>query len=443
MKPLNIAHYPLSIKRGRSDLIGLYALFLLLTLNPFHFLVTEKFVYYREFFAMIFGVLWIYKGTTTKKAFTSCPKVRREVFYLILFPLLLILFAIVDTGRNLYSSDYLGASMVLETVNPSLYVLRNAFLYIPMALYFSVRGITEKEVHGIALITMVVAPFSIISFLNYSKIATVQTLYLVAQLGGQGLSYNSYIPYLTFPILSAMYLISSRSNMVIKLVSIAVLLIISIYILFSTSRQSFLFVVICGIVFFLKIKEIQGVKKTVFFCIILMVGAFILQNVAAKHYFSQKFIDRYTSVSGMSETSRLEIAKKGLELLQPHEYLIGAGLSSVIVSGPHNDYIRWLQRIGIFATVIGFLPFLLAVRKGYLRIRYSRFNALNIYVFLSIFFTLYHSLFGYPREDAYQTLYCFLGLAMWLGIEREKFADLQYSKLKTGQTIQGAVKGGN
>ncbi len=438
MRPLNIAHYPLSSKRSWPDLIGLYALFLLLILNPFHFVVREKFLYYREFFAVLFSILWFFKVMKRTDLY-----VRREVFYLVLFPLLLILFAIVDPGKNLYGSDYSVASMELETVNPGLYVLRNALLYIPMVLYFSVRGITEKEVRRIALITVAVGPFSVITFLNHSEIATVQTIGIVAQFGGRGLAYNSYIPYLTFPILSAMYLIVIRSNIVIKLVLTAVLIALSAYISFSTSRQSVLFVIICGLVFFLKSKEIRLWKKTVFICCILMLATFIFNNITAKYDLSDKFLDRFTSASGAIETKRFEKAKDGLELLQPYEYLIGAGLTSVIVSGPHNDYERWLQRIGIFAAAIGFLPFFIAARKVYARIRYSRFNALNIYVMLSIFFTLYHSFFGYPREDAFQAPYCFLGLAIWLGIQREKFANTQYSKRQACQTFQGAVAGKN
>jgi hypothetical protein len=38
-------------------------------------------------------------------------------------------------------------------------------------------------------------------------------------------------------------------------------------------------------------------------------------------------------------------------------------------------------------------------------------------------------MFGYPREDAYQSIWCFLGVAMWLGHlnfnRRKRMMDLE------------------
>lgn len=56
---------------------------------------------------------------------------------------------------------------------------------------------------------------------------------------------------------------------------------------------------------------------------------------------------------------------KGLDLLSPEDYIFGAGLTSVIVRGPHNDYIRWIQRIGIPGMVLSFLPFVIAFSKNF------------------------------------------------------------------------------
>lgn len=405
-------------KRRWPDLLGLYVLFLLLLMNPFHFVVTEKLSYYREFLVALFSILLFFKVTTTKRLLGRLHKVRKEIFFLVLFPFLLILFAIVDAGKNLYGSDILSASLRLEKVDPILYVLRNAFLYIPMVLYFAVRGLTKKEISQIALVTVIVAPFSVLQYLIYNEIATLQNLGIITQLGGLGLSYNSFLPYLTFPVLSAMYLIATDSNKIIKLISISVIIALSIYILLSAGRQTFLFVIICGLVFFLKSREMKLSIKLVFAVITICIALLVFQHFTAGYKLSDKFLRRYTFASSAIETQRLEIIKDGLTLLQPHEHLMGAGLTSVIFSGPHNDYVRWWQRIGFFAMVLGFLPFFLAARKGYLGIRRHKYNALNIYITLAVVFTLYNSLFGYPREDAFQATYCFLGIAIWLGIER-------------------------
>jgi O-antigen ligase len=109
--------------------------------------------------------------------------------------------------------------------------------------------------------------------------------------------------------------------------------------------------------------------------------------------------------------------KNGLQMLSTQQYVFGAGLSSVIVAGPHNDYIRWTQRIGVLGMLLSFAPFVLALKYNLKAI--MKHNK-SIYFLTSsgLFFTLYHSFFEYPRDDAYQSLYVFLGLALWLAVSR-------------------------
>ena len=63
-------------------------------------------------------------------------------------------------------------------------------------------------------------------------------------------------------------------------------------------------------------------------------------------------------------------------------------------------------------TVISFLPILKMLFKA-LKNLLSKNSSLNIFIFLSIFFTIYNSFFGYPREDANQALVCYLGIGIW------------------------------
>lgn len=125
-------------------------------------------------------------------------------------------------------------------------------------------------------------------------------------------------------------------------------------------------------------------------------------------------------MAGYIETSRFDIMKRGIELIGAKELLFGAGLSSVIVSGPHNDFIRWTQRIGFPAMIISFTPFIISLS----RIVRSMSNQSNLpvlqFLSMAIVFTLFHSFFGYPREDAYQAVYAYLGLGLWLGIAIRK-----------------------
>ncbi|MDP1604383.1 MAG: hypothetical protein Q8M03_14090 [Legionella sp.] len=419
-------------KQGTTvpDQLGLYALFLLIILNPFHFFLFDKVVYYRELLALIFFGLCCQKFFSCGKSiFNQTYAAQTELFFILLFPALLLFFAMFDPGRNLYEVDITGASLHLKTVNPALYVLRNAFLYIPMVVYLALRGLTEQEINKLALITVLIAPISVLSFLYHEQIATIFTLPVLTKLGGgSGLNYNSYVPYLTFPALSAMYLMgSASSSKFVKLISLAILIVLFVYICLSTSRQSVLFVVLSAVVFFLYNRESSLVKKLMFLSIAVLCIFISLQALnrhadlknASEVELHQRMVDKYVTLGGAISTPRIKILQHGLSLLHPSEYLTGAGLSSVINSGPHNDYVRWMQRVGILVMFIGFVPFFLALGQCYRRNYFIKNNALTLYILLSIMFTLYHSFFGYPREDAYQAIYCFLGLAVFCGIKKD------------------------
>jgi hypothetical protein len=417
-------------KDGLLNQSGLYALYLLLILNPFHYLLYDKIVYYREFFAIFFSLLCCFNFFSNKnRALEKLHTMKQEIFYIFLFVLLLALYAIIFPGRDLYNSDITGASLQLKTISPSLYVLRNALVYLPMVLYFALRGFTANEIKRMALLILLIAPFSIIEFLNHYEIATLQTLGSLIMMGGSHLQYNSYVPYLTFPALCAIYILAARNvNSAMKLIAFSILVLLSVYILLTTSRQSVLFVLICGFVFLVMSKESRLMVKIAIASTYLVCTVLLLQCITYDHVPHEVNKGRYTTVQGAFKTSRLEFAKQGLLLLKPHEFITGAGLTSVINSGPHNDFIRWTQRVGLIIMIIGFFPFFYIARTAYKCLFYfkndtitiyKKNNALILYVFLSSLFILYHSIFGYPREDAYQALYCFLSLAMWLGLRND------------------------
>jgi hypothetical protein len=154
----------------KLDLLGLYGLLSFLILNPFHFILYDKFIYYREVFALFFSVLGCLQFFSySKRGFARHYPVRIELFFLLFFCFLLIMFAILDPGRNLYGSDNSGASLQLQSMNPVLYVLRNAFIYIPMVVYFAFRGITESGIRKIAFTTVAIAPFSVLTYIYHFK----------------------------------------------------------------------------------------------------------------------------------------------------------------------------------------------------------------------------------------------------------------------------------
>jgi O-antigen ligase len=133
--------------------------------------------------------------------------------------------------------------------------------------------------------------------------------------------------------------------------------------------------------------------------------------------FPETLINRYFS-SEISESARYEIMVNGIrELTSVSDWIWGKGLSSVIYSGPHNNYIRFVQRIGLIGMLLTFWPFFYVFKKITSKIIHFRnkkwFDSnMAIFSLLCLFFTLFHSFFAYPHEDAYNAPYVWLGLAI-------------------------------
>lgn len=416
---------PFAIFRSRNvlDTVGLFAVLGLLVVNAFHYDIYQTFPLYREFFGCLFVALsgWYFLKKTPVLV-RSRFRMNRTLFYLLLFPGLLFFWSFIDPGVSLYGDYTLGmVSDQLGGTSLWLYVLRNALLYLPMVVYVYFRGLNLKEIRLIALTATIIAPMSIGAFLQHGELTTLARLGAVAELGRKGFAYNSYVPYLTFLVLCGIYLLFSSSSYYIKWIALANVGIASTYCLLTTSRQSVLFIVICFFAFFCLSRD--GINRRGKW---VNLGLAVIVAVALFSYFTQGyelspiFLNRYSNAKGFIETPRLAIAIKGLDKLELIQWFAGAGLTSVIYSGPHNDYVRWTQRVGIPLMIFGFLPFFIAcVRGARLSLRYRTGNSLFIFLVLAVGFTLFHSLFGYPREDANQAVAVYLGLALWFGAYRE------------------------
>ena len=136
--------------------IGIFVLYLLISLVPFHFNLTEypSLLLYRELIAIIFILLILinlYEGKLIDF------KMRSELFFLILFHVLLFFAAFYDPMINLYT-DYWGwVSKTFQAADPRVYIIRNAVLYLPMILYFAIRGLSQEEIKNIAIICIFIA----------------------------------------------------------------------------------------------------------------------------------------------------------------------------------------------------------------------------------------------------------------------------------------------
>ncbi|MDC0309233.1 hypothetical protein OAL72_00630 [bacterium] len=412
------------IFRGRSflDIAGMFIVLGLLVANAFHFSVNNTYLYYRELFGALFTLLII--GHCLLKS-TNVGGLSWPIFYLLLFPVVLIFWSVIDTGISLYgdatmSSEHLQGASQMKLI---MYVLRNALLYLPLVVYLYLRGLNTQEIRLVALIAIVVAPFSISSYLQSGELGKMEmTLGKVAQLGGRGIAYNSYVPYLTFHILCGIYLLFSDGRRLIKVVVLGCVVYTILFVVFSTSRQSTLFVAITFLVFFLAVQGKRQVNKYITIglvsSVLMAILAYFIINIDLDH----KLIERFGSLQGFISdegSQRIMTAAYGISLLDPLEWLLGAGLTSVINSGPHNDYVRWSQRIGIPMMIFGFLPFFMTFVRSFRLVRIRHFdNSLHIFLCLAVGFTLFHSVFGYPREDANQAVAVYMGIAVWLGAYR-------------------------
>lgn len=405
------------------DSIGFFLVVLLLCLIPFHFFLYDKVIYYREFISMLFILLCLGKiRGFDDRVLNNFINFRNPLFILLVFPVILLLWSVIIPVRILYNIDVTQSSLHLTTISTTLYVIRNASLYLPMVFYFYLRGLTCKELRNLSLIIVLMAPLSVLAFLYHYDIATISTLGKLATIYGAGLQYNSYVPYLTFAILCALFLVNQSDNHpIVILVSLLILVILITYLIFSTSRQGLLFVSICIFIFFMMNHEISILKKVQLLLMwFIFVGCFyqlILHDSIIQY--ANFCTNKVTSLANIysHKASRLSIMLHGIKILRVHEWLVGAGLTSVITSGPHSDYIRWIQRLGILGAALGFYPFIVTFFSALNRANVIGHvkNAHSIFMFLAIFFTLYQSIFGYPREDAYQAPFCYLGLAIWFG----------------------------
>ena len=80
----------------------------------------------------------------------------------------------------------------------------------------------------------------------------------------------------------------------------------------------------------------------------------------------------------------------------------------------------YAYHFGLLFMIIAFIPYFLASYKCFIRLRQRVANkVIFIYIWLAIFFILYHSLFGHPREDVYESVWSFLGIAIWLAYTKQ------------------------
>ena len=401
---------------------GLYLILLFLMFVLVHKEVANIFAFYRELFGLAFLVLlFIHKSSYIYQSIIN-RRIIIEIIFLMLFPFIIIITALFDPMNVLYGDPLSeGVTAYDGSVNPKIYVFRNAVIYLPMVFYIAIRGLSKSDINKIAGVTALFAPISIIIYMLTVSDDSLLSQFEQLITGHTGLKpfsieYNTYVPCFAIAGLSILYLMElqyKKYNQIIKVSLISILIFVSMFIFFSTSRQSLLLALIYITIFATKNIFYSRWKNILFYASFGLALYFCYYLIFLQYGENISVTNKLTSE--VLTSPRLRVALDGLAMLHKTEFFTGAGLTSVLVSGPHNDYVRWIQRVGFIYAFISFYPYFSAMYKSFLDVISSKFDSVNLFIFCISLFIIYNSFFGHPREDAYQSIWCFLGISMWLG----------------------------
>ncbi len=394
---------------------GHLVIILFILVHPFHYVAQTGFSYYRE----AFSVLFILAGLIEfgKSGISRIPLV--PVAFMSAFVLALVAVWLLVLDRQLYNGSDETVLDDVALANPGLYVIRNATLYLPLTM---LAGLLPWRLANLRILAQIIATASIASVVGYliykGVIFQPSEIVNVIRYGASGLSYNSYVPYLTFTYACAIFWASQEHRFGYRITPTAICVVLTLYAAASGSRQSTLFIGFTTVSWaFLSPRGSRPLSR-ILLCGYAAILVYILAAVGSTSIENERFATRFLTVESFTESTRASKAAEGANLLTASEYLHGAGLGSVIFGGPHNDYVRWAQRVGIPAMILGFVPYLWAMAvltrawlKGVRSVELT-------FLITACSFVLVHSMFGYPRDDAFQAPYVYLSLGLCIASQR-------------------------
>ena len=200
------------------------------------------------------------------------------------------------------------------------------------------------------------------------------------------IEYNTYVPCFTISVLSIVYLMDlnyKKYRLLIKMSLISILIFLFAFIFYSTSRQALLLAIIYIAIFLGKNLTISRLKNILYYAIFVVFLYYLYYWLDLNYGENNRLVSRLSDQ--LLSSPRLQIAINGLGILDTIELFTGAGLTSVLVSGPHNDYIRWTQRIGLIFAFISFYPYFSAMFKSFIDTLSYKKDRAYLYIFLRIF----------------------------------------------------------
>ncbi len=389
------------------DKLSFIAILILFIALPFHSHITSTYGFYREILNLVF-ILFIILYQIKKP-----HNLLKDGYFIwcCLWIVYLLICYFFDPEISIYGENILQTTVRLSEYSPRMYVLRNLFLYLPLFWLIYLRGLRNNEFILLLTTILLLSPFSYIYFAVNKDIYSFSDYRQLLYSTGHGFSYNDYIPYFTFTFIIGLYLLFYFKKLFLRLLILALTIMSLLFIVSSTGRQSVLFCALAIAVYCYYLKRAR--LKKVFSVFALLLSIYYLVIIV----FPETLINRYFS-SAIIESGRYECIIDGIgRLASASDWMLGKGLSAVISSGPHNNYIRFVLRIGLIGMLLTYWPFFYIFKRIMFEISHfsnKRWFDLNMAIFslLCISFTLFHSFFGYPHEDAFNAPYVWLGLAM-------------------------------
>ncbi len=330
---------------------------------------------------------------------------------------------------TLYLGLHLLGSFVIALGGPDRFydevtALRWLLQSAPIFVLIVVRGMKTKELNAILTMIVLVMPFAILMMYRDFRVSSMQELEAFSRPGG-GIPYNTFVPYTTFPVFAALYVIAKVRHKALAVPIICLLVFNILFIFASPSRQSAIFLVLGFLIVF---SITKSMRKLILVAMVSMAIAFVLKEFDLIDQVTSRFFS-----SRLVETNRTDHMVNGLnEIRDAWEWFFGRSLTLALMAGPgflvnpHNNYIFSVMRMGLFGMVLMFLPFVTGfVKMVYLTKRYGNQSWFDrdsaAFITVSLFFTLFHSFFGYPHLDALNAPIVWFGLALWIVYNRDLF----------------------
>jgi hypothetical protein len=407
--------YPNHGLNGILNKISIIAIYSFFVMFPFNFLLIDIFSFYREAYTFLFIMIILNYIFINRVNFLILPN--NFIIIILLYWVIYMGFCYMfDTETSLYPDEDLTTVIQQITIyGRSNYLIRNLFVFLPIAPLIFIRRLTTREFNTLLLLICVVCPISVISFYQSQGFTSIAHAVIKLTVTGRGLTaYNDFIPYITFPFISGIFLFFRFKNYFLRFVLLTLIIFDFIIIIFSTSRQSLMFCLLAMFTY----AYVRGRKIIPFVLIVSIAGYYLISSFGE---LQSRFL-----TGQIAESPRGEIILTGLSMVGGvKEWLIGNGLSSVLYSGPHTNYVRFLQRIGMIGMCLTYLPFFYIFFKLLGDIWHFKNDPwfdldLAWFLLMAIAFTLFHSCFGYPHEEVWSGPFVWLALGLGLPLGAKK-----------------------